>query len=405
MSMKKIVSIGFFGNIFEWYDFSIYAFMAPVIGRVFFSSSDPKIELLKTFFIFSLSFLIRPVGSIFFGSLGDRVGRAYSLKLSFFLMGVPAVFIGLLPSYSSFGITTVVLLVILRLIQGFAAGGELPGSACYVYELSDNKNQNFFCSFVAASSMLGVLSGSVVATLSFFIFDDKQMVSWAWRIPFLLGSVILVFLYYVRKQLTDENFVKTEESPVVKLIKTEYKSVLKVITFYAFIQTSFYLLFVWMPSYLSVYLGFSHKTAFLLGTLEMSLHIALTLFFGYIAEKIGRKKLILYSIFSIMLFSYPAFVALNHKSLPLIILALSSFALSMACINGVMIKLMGDLFTSNVRCSGVSISFTLATAIFGGTAPTICSYLINKTGNTFSPVFFIVAVCLLALPAAFSIKG
>jgi len=136
----------------------------------------------------------------------------------------------------------------------------------------------------------------------------------------------------------------------------------------------------------------------------MSLHIALTLFFGYIAEKIGRKKLILYSIFSIMLFSYPAFVALNHKSLPLIILALSSFALSMACINGVMIKLMGDLFTSNVRCSGVSISFTLATAIFGGTAPTICSYLINKTGNTFSPVFFIVAVCLLALPAAFSLK-
>lgn len=404
MSIKKIVAIGFFGNIFEWYDFSVYAFMAPVIGRVFFSSADPKVNLLKTFLVFSLSFLIRPLGSIFFGSIGDRVGRAYSLKLSFFLMGVPAVLIGLLPSYGSFGITSIVLLVILRLIQGFAAGGELPGSVYYVYELADDHNRNFFCSFVAASSMLGVLGGSVVATTSLFIFDEQQIIAWGWRLPFLLGAVALIFLYYIRNQFTDENFVKQEDRPVVKLIKSEYRAVLQVVVFYAFIQTSFYLLFVWMPSYLNIYLGLPFKTAFLLGSVEMALLIMFTLFFGYTAAKIGRKKLILFSIISIMLTSYPAFLVLSHNSLPLVFLVLFIFALGLGCINGVMVKLMGDLFSSSVRCSGISISFTLATAIFGGTAPTTCTYLINQTGNLFSPVVLLVATCFFALLVAVSLK-
>ena len=404
VNIKKIVYIGFLGNIFEWYDFSVYAFLAPVIGKVFFSSSDPKISLLKTFFIFSLSFLIRPLGSIFFGSLGDRVGRAYSLKISLFLMGIPTVLIGLLPTYNSIGIISVILLIILRLIQGFAAGGELPGSACYVYETSDLKNRSFFCSFIAASAMLGVLCGSLVATTAFFIFDDRQMTDFAWRIPFLLGSAILVFLYYVRNQLMDECFVKKEVAPVTKLIKNEYKAVLKIIILYAFVQTSFYPLFVWLPSYLNVYLGFSSKTAFSLGSIGMALLVIFTLLWGYVAKRIGRKKMILFSIISIMLLAYPAFVVFNHKSLPMILAALFMLALCKGCMDSVMVELMGDSFTSSVRCSGISISFTLAAALFGGTTPTICGYLINKTGYLFSPVILLIVVGILALPVALSLK-
>lgn len=404
METKKIVSIGFLGNVFEWYDFSVYAFLAPVIGKVFFSSSDPKISLLKAFFVFSLSFLARPLGSIYFGSLGDRVGRAYSLKVSFFLMGIPAVLIGLLPSYNSIGVTAIITLIILRLIQGFAAGGELPSSACYVYELSDTEHRNFFCSFVAASSILGVLCGSVVATIAFFIFDDKQMTSWAWRLPFFLGSVILIFLYYVRNQLMDEQFIRKENSPMVKLIRNEYKSILKIILLWSLIQMVLYSLFVWLPSYLNVYLGYSRQTAFLIGSLEIGFLVVLTLLLGFVAEKIGRRKLLLFGIFLLMLISYPAFVIFNYKFLPLIIAVAFVIALGMACLESVMMKLTVDSFTSGVRCSGVSISFTLATTIFGGTAPTICGYLINKTGCLFSPVLLLMAFCLLALPAAFSLK-
>ncbi len=404
MSTKKIVSIGFLGNVFEWYDFSIYAFMAPVISKIFFSSSDPKIGLLKTFFIFSLSFLIRPLGSIFFGSLGDRRGRAYSLKISLFIMGIPTILIGLLPTYSGLGTISVVALVVLRLIQGFAAGGELPGSACYIYELSDVKKRNFFCSFVAASSVLGVLCGSVVATTSFFIFDDAQMTGWAWRLPFLIGSVILVFLYYVRKLLIDENFVREESSPVANVIKYEYKSILKIIALYAFVQISFYTLFVWFPSYLNVYLGFSRKVAFLLGSIEIGLLVIFTLIIGYFAKEIGRKKLIILSIVSIIIISYPAFSILQYKCLPLILAMLTIIALCKACIDSVMVELMGDSFPKSVRCSGTGISFTLATAIFGGTAPIINGYLINTTGLLFAPIIVLAVVGLLALPVALSLK-
>jgi len=404
MSTKKIISIGFFGNVFEWYDFSVYAFLAPVIGKVFFHADDPKVGLLKTFLIFSLSFLVRPLGSIFFGSMGDRVGRAYSLKISFFLMGVPTVLIGLLPSYSSLGVGSVILLIMLRLIQGFAAGGELPGSACYVYEASNDKNRTFFCSFVAASSILGVLFGSVVATISFFIFDDKQMVDWAWRIPFLLGSGILVFLYYIRNQLIDEGFVAKEKSPVTKLVKNEYRSIFKIVMLYAFVQTSFYLFFVWMPSYLKIYLGYSSKVAFSLGTMGLGLLVIFIIFFGYIAKHIGRKRMILFGMISMMLFAYPAFIILSYKFLPLVFGVMVVFAFAKASMDSVMIELMGDLFSKGVRCSGISISFTLAATIFGGMAPTMCTYLINKTGYIASPVFFLLAVGVFSLPVAFSLK-
>lgn len=402
--MKKAITIGFLGNVLEWYDFSIYAFMTPVIGKVFFSSSDPKIGLLKALVVFSISFFIRPLGSVFFGSMGDRFGRAYALKISLFLMGVPAILIGLLPSYANFGVTAVILLVILRIIQGFAAGGELPASACYVYEISDDKNKNFFCSFVAASAILGVLSGSIVTTVTFFIFNDATIISWAWRLPFLLGSVILVFLYYIRNQLMVDDFVKQEKNPLISLVRNEYKPMAKIIALYAFTQTAFYLLFVWLPSYLNVYLGFSSRMAFLLGSISMALLVVFNLLCGYAERRIGRKKMILFGIVSIMLLSYPAFVILSYRSVPLILMVIFVLSLSKACIDSVMVKYMGDSFPSGVRCSGISISFTLATAIFGGIAPTLSSYLINVTGNLFSPVILLVITGLLALPVAFFMK-
>lgn len=403
-NVKKIITIGFLGNVLEWYDFSVYAFLAPVIGKVFFYADDPKVGLLKTFLVFSLSFFARPLGSIFFGSLGDRKGRAYSLKISLFLMGVPTIFIGLLPGYGSFGFISVFFLVVLRLIQGFAAGGEMPGNACYVYETADEKNRTFFCSFVAASGVLGVLSGSVVATLSFFIFSEAEMIDWAWRIPFLLGSGILIFLYYIRNKLVDECFVREPGNPLTKLIKKEYVSVFKVVVLYAFVQVSFYLFFVWMPSYLKVYLGYSSKTAFLLGSIGIGFLVIFTLFFGYIAKYVGRKRLILFGIISMLLLSYPAFLVLKYKFLPLVLLVIFSFALVKAAMDSVMVELMGDLFSKGVRCSGTSISFAIA-ALFGGIAPTICGYLINKTGYVFSPLFFLLFVGLIAMFVAFTVKS
>lgn len=406
MLLRKVFAIGFFGNIFEWYDFSVFAYLATVLGKVFFVSQTPEIALLKTFTVFSISYLVRPIGSIFFGALGDRVGRVYTLKLSMMLMAAPAFFIGLLPSFKTGGFVVVVILIALRLLQGFAAGGEFPGSACYVYEASNSQNKGFFCSVVAASPMLGVLCGSLAATIVFFLFSNAEVIRWAWRLPFLFSAVIVAFLFYIRKEMTDEGMdVKSDKPrPLHTLIKSHYRPMLKLMMLYTFISISFYLLFVWMPSYLHVYIGFSHQSAFLLSTVGLGALILSTMFFGYVSKRIGERNLAVFSILSITIAAYPAFIILQYNSLVLAYGVLLFFALCLGCIDGVIMSIMGDLFTKEIRCSGMSISFTIPTAVLGGLSPTVCTYLIYKTGWVLSPVLFLVLAGLVGLPAAFSLK-
>lgn len=174
---------------------------------------------------------------------------------------------------------------------------------------------------------------------------------------------------------------------------------------YAFISVSFYLLFVWMPSYLTVYLHIPYKTSLMVSTVGLGSLIFFTLFFGYMARFIGKKNLIGFSIVSILLSSYPAFAILEHRNIFLISLVVLFFAICLGCIDGVIMATMGSLFSKEVRCSGISIAFTFSTALFGGSAPAICGYLINHTGWVLSPIIFLIMVCLIGLVAVFSIKS
>lgn len=201
MDIKKIITIGFFANIAEWYDFSVYAFLAATIGTLFFNSKHPKVALINAFFWFTISYIARPIGSVFWGYFGDKFGRKKALRWCLFFMAIPTILIGVLPTYDQIGVITTIFLVIFRIIQGFAAGGELPISACYVYELAPIKKKNFLCSVVAASPMIGVLFGSVVAYLLSIMFTENEMLLYAWRIPFLLGFFVLIFILYARKAL------------------------------------------------------------------------------------------------------------------------------------------------------------------------------------------------------------
>lgn len=404
---KQAIFVGFLGNVVEWYDFSIYAYLAYVLSNVFFGAKDRKIALLEVFLVFSLSYLIRPIGSIYFGYIGDKIGRSTALKISLFLMAIPTIFIGILPSYNKIGVLSTILLIILRAIQGFAAGGELPCSACYLYETSPKNKRNFHCSFVAASSMLGVLFGSLIVSILVMIFPEDIMRSWGWRIPFLLGFPIFIFIYYVRKNLEETKSFKNVESKenlLLNVVKCRI-AIIQIFSLYAFISISFYLLFVWMPSYLKVFLEISSNIVFISNTIGLFALIIFTLLFGFTAERIGMKKLIIFSIFSIAVLTYPMFLWLTStKGIYAIIFIPIIFAICLGCIDGVIMSTMGNLFSTNIRCTGISVSFTFANAIFGGTAPTMCSYLINKTGNNLSPVFFLITACLIALPVALGLK-
>lgn len=409
MNNKNLVYIGFLANVFEWYDFSVYAYLVSKIGYLFFPSGNAQIELIKAFFLFSVSYLIRPLGSLFFGAISDRYDRIISLRFSLLMMAIPTLLIGFLPTYASAGVMATISLIILRLIQGFAAGGELPGSACYVYEKASEK-KSFYCSFVAASSILGVLLGSIVATVLYWLLSTEQILVWAWRIPFLLGFFILIFVFYLRKNILvsgkkDNSMNKNGYEKTLSEIKRNKVSLMRVMAINAFIAVSFYLLFVWMPSFLHVFLEMNETEAFLSGTLGLSLLIIFTLTFGILAPKIGRRNLALISVISIFILTYPLFMVLKEKSFVGIILVQIIFALCLGCIEGINVERMGSQFTDAFRGRGVALGFTLPTAIFGGMAPTICSYLIYKTGSDISAIGFLMVMCLLALPAAITLKN
>ncbi len=408
MKSKNLVYIGFLANIFEWYDFSVYAYLVSKIGYLFFPSGNAQIELIKAFFLFSVSYLIRPLGSVFFGYMADRYNRISSLNLSLLMMAIPTILIGFLPTHARVGILATISLVTLRLVQGFAAGGELPGSACYVYERSSDEKKSFYCSFVAASSMLGVLLGSIMATVLYWLFSAEQVLAWAWRIPFFFGFFILIFVFYLRKNILipDDNILlnKTVYKKTLSEIILNKAGLMRIIAINAFIAVTFYLLFVWMPSYLHVFLKINEVRAFLSGTLGLFMLIIFTLIFGALAPRIGRRNLALISIISIFILTYPLFMILKEGSLVCLFWVPVVFALSLSCIDGINIEMMASQFPNTFRARGLGLGFTTPTAIFGGIAPTICSYLIYKTGSDISVIIFLMAMCLIALPAALTLK-
>ncbi len=408
LNKKKLLLVGFVANVFEWYDFAVYAYLASIIGIVFFNENNPQVALIKSFMVFSISYLIRPLGSLVFGYFSDHYGRSKALKVSLFLMAVPTSLIGLLPTYQTAGFLSVVLLISLRLLQGFAAGGELPGSTCYMFEASPVDKKNFYCSLVAASSMLGVFFGSLVVTLSYLLLSKETMIAWGWRIPFLIGFIIAFFVFKMRKSITEtETFQLIKSSSkstnyIKDLLRYKFQ-IGQVFLLNAFISVAFYTLFVWMPSYLNVYLNIRPSVAHLTNSVALLALIIFTLVVGYISRNSDRKKWIGYSVFTMAILSYPLFVLLKMKSLVILLIVQVAFALLLSFIDGVINATMGSLFQPRIRGSGVSIGFTFSTAIFGGLAPTVSSWLVYRSGNTDSPVFLVILMAIIAIPAVTSL--
>lgn len=411
MSMKKIITVGLFANIAEWYDFSVYAFLATTIGTLFFHSKQPKMAMITAFFLFTISYMIRPIGSIFWGYFGDHYGRKKALQWTLIIMAVPTVFIGILPIYDNVGIIATIFLILLRLVQGFASGGELPISACYIYEISPKEKRNFFCSIVSASPMIGVLFGSVIAFFIYAFFTADQIISYAWRIPFLFGFVVLFLILYIRKGLEETEEFKAacnkdngDKKAISRKNFPNKAALLQIIALYSFIQSAFYLLFVWMPSYLEVFLLVDKRQSFLSNTIGMFSLVVLTLIVGYLANRVNYRKLVLFSVLSIGILSYPLFLLLQTKVFVIILMVQIVFAVCLSLVDGVIVRILTSSFDASTRCRGVSLGFILPSAILGGILPTLSSYLIYKTNITLIPVFFISFISFAVLPVVVKSK-
>lgn len=400
---KKVVFSACIGTILEWYDFSLYAYLAGIFAQIFFPAL-PRMGLLLSYSVFAMGYLARPLGAALFGYLGDTRGRKKALSLSVLLMAIATGGMGLLPGYSMIGISAAFLLLFFRLLQGVAVGGEAFGSACFIVESIPSNKTGFFSSLIWASSVIGLLFGSLIVFILFVGFQSHFLYSFAWRLPFLLATMSGLIAYYIRTRTAETPEFQhlhaqclIEKFPLKKIFVAYKILIVQLMGLYLLSALITYLIFIFMPVYFTDVLGHSRIHAHALNTLILILLIVLDIFFGWLSDKWGRKPIMLTGATGLMCFSYPLYVMITQGSFFMIVIAQIMFTILAASFQGPLMALTLDRIPVPVRYTLGSFSYNLAYSIFGGTAPLVAIYLITKTTNVAIPGLYLAVGAVVAL--------
>ena len=362
--------------------------------------------------MFALSFLVRPIGAIFWGNMGDKKGRKWALSISILLMSGATFLIGCLPGYAVLGIGAPLLLLLLRMVQSFSAAGEYAGAATFIAEYAPKNHRGFYCSMVPASTAAGLLVGSLLATFMFNVWgaDSAFVVDWGWRIPFLLALPLGYITHYIRTHLEDspvyeqmQNRLKAAGREVEHPIRTLFKKHFRVliISFGACVLNAvgFYAVLTFLPNYLETTLNYPAGDASTITTIVLVVYIGFIFLSGRNSDRFGRKKKLIGACAGFIVFTIPAFVLLGTMNFWVILLVELVMCLILTINDGTLASYLTETFPTDVRYSGFALSFNLANAIFGGSASFISLWLIDITGNDIAPAFYMVVIAAVALVA------
>ncbi|RIP33966.1 MFS transporter [Staphylococcus gallinarum] len=403
-SKKSVVASGI-GNAMEFFDFALYSYLAVIISKNFFSPVDnDELKLIFTFATFAISFLLRPIGGIVFGKIGDKYGRKIVLTLTIIMMAISTLLIGLLPTYEQLGIYAPLLLLLARVLQGFSLGGEYSGSMVYIAESTPDNKRLRMGTGLEIGTISGYIVASILITVLFWSLNDAQMNSWGWRIPFFLSVPIGLFGLYLRYNLDEspifENDIAThqEEKPgFIEILKLYKKDIFVCAVFVAFFNITNYMLLGYMPSYLDETLGISDKISTPVTAIVLIIMIPLALSFGKLADKLGNKKLISFGLIIGIILSTVAFSLLNIDNILGLFVGLLLIGLILSVYEGTMPGTLPALFETKVRYRTIAWTFNISISIFGGTTPLVASWLVHITGNNLAPAFYLMLVSVIGL--------
>lgn len=406
-TMRRVLGASFVGNFVEWFDYGSYGFLAVVIGDTFFPSDDPTVRLLQSFAVFALGFLIRPLGALFWGPLGDRIGRKQVLSLSIIIMTGATVVMALLPGYAQIGFFAPLLLLLCRLVQSFSASGEYAGAACFIAEYAPAKRRGIFVSMVPASTATGLLAASLFTVLLTSNLSDANMHSWGWRIPFLLAGPLGLVGMYIRLRLEDspeflaaEEEMNIEESKPLRTLMTHHRKAMVIaIAVTCLNAVGFYLLLSYLPTYLTEEVGMSSTRAFTINVVTLAVYIGSIFFMAQISDVFGRKAVLMGASGLFILMTVPLFSALDTGGAVIAFLVAINLGVMLTANDGTLPAFLTEIFPVEVRFSGFAFSFNTANAIFGGTAPFVATLLIRETGSVLAPAVYLSAAAAVALIA------
>ncbi|MFD3683290.1 MFS transporter [Nocardiopsis sp. NPDC058631] len=407
-SRVKVIRAAIIGTVVEYYDFGIYGYMATFVAMLFFVSEDPTAALMGTFAAFAVAFFMRVPGGIFFGHIGDRYGRKQALSWTILLMVLATALIGLLPNYFTLGVWATILLVLCRCVQGFAAGGELGGANAFVAESAPARWRATQTSLVNSGTYLGSLFAALVALAATSLFTEQQMLDWAWRIPFLLSLPIGVIGLYIRSHLDDTPQFKeladqgeTKKVPVKTLLVTNWRSVLKIIGLGAVITGGYYIVSVYAATYLQTTAGHSSQLAFASTAVAMVVGAATLPLSGYLADTIGRKKVILIGSVAAALLGFPMFMMMAAGPAWAAVVGQAVLFVCVSIVNGASFVTYAEMLSASTRYSGIALGNNVTNTLLGGTAPFVATWLISATGQSLAPAGYFVLTALITLVTVF----
>ncbi len=417
--LKKAISAAALGNAMEWFDFGVYGFVAFALGKVFFPSASPAIQMIAALGTFSIPFLVRPLGGIFFGVLGDKFGRQKVLSITIIIMAVSTFCIGLIPSYAAIGIWAPILLLLCKLAQGFSVGGEYTGAAIFVAEYAPDRKRGFLGSFLDFGSIVGFVLGAGVVVLLQSLLSDQSFLDWGWRVPFFLAAPLGLVGLYLRHaaeetpafqqqldQMDKDDQEDVENRPRVsfkEIVTRFWKPLLVCVGLVLTTNITYYMLLTYMPSYLSHNLHYSEDHGVLIIIAVMIGMLFIQPLVGLASDRFGRKPFVLIGSIALLVLAIPCFHLIVSGKIGLIFVGLFVLAIILNSFTGVMASTLPAMFPTRIRYSALAAAFNIA-IIVAGLTPTIAAALVDSTGNLYLPAYYLMFVAVIGIVTAIFMK-
>lgn len=401
---RRAVGAGTVANLLEWYDYTVYGFLVPVMAPVFFPEVSPVVAVLASFGVLGVGFVARPLGGLLFGIWGDRHGRRFALMLAMVVMGVATFAAGLLPTYAVAGVAAPILLLVVRLIQGLSMGGQWSGGGTFLVEYAPARRRGMYGGIHVAGVTLGVFAGSLAVLGISSILSADQMTEFGWRIPFLAGVLTVAAGLAFRLGVEETPAWRSSTDPAqtsaeavsarrpgdgVRAISAAFGvTVLQAI--------NAWVLLVWIVTFLTATVGFDYPTALLVNAIGLCAMIVCLPLFGLISDRFGRRRVMVVAAVSMFVLVTPAFWGMRSEALPL---AIASYVLIMICHSlyaAPQVAMLAELFPTSFRVTGLSIGYNIAQTIFGGFAAFVASLLIALTGDPSAATWYVMAGAALS---------
>jgi MHS family proline/betaine transporter-like MFS transporter len=410
-AIKSIISSSV-GNVLEWYEYTLYAYFATVIGALFFPQDSHFISMIMTFATFAVGLAARPIGGIIFGYIGDKYSRKKMLTITMLLMSIPTMCIGVLPTYSQIGILAPILLVLLRIAQGIALGGEFGASCVYLYESVPENKRGFY----GTLALTGVGTGLVLSALTILMVESfatqEQIYSYAWRIPFFASVIGSWMAFYMRLNLLESKDFETVKAsnqlvhnPFMEMIKNHKSTLLSLFGIFLTTQVSFFVVFIFGKTMMIDFLHLDPKVAGQFNLLTVMSYTLSTLLFGYLSDRIDKRYIILTGLVLMFVSAYPFIMSLSSGNTALILTMSLLFGALIGMTEGTLNPLVVSSFPINIRATSVAFCWNFTSVAFGGASPMIAMWLNDRYGGIEAVAFYLMSVCLVSITLVLYIIG